>query len=67
LLLGLFFNPEDGGEMFLRNAGWLSADYMTLYPRRQNSSKPCIIYKSSGRPRSIRVTKISTAQGPDLD
>jgi hypothetical protein len=21
LLLGLFFNPEDGGEMFLRNAG----------------------------------------------
>jgi hypothetical protein len=22
--LGLFFDPEDGGDMFLRNAGWLS-------------------------------------------
>jgi hypothetical protein len=21
LLLGLFFNPEDGGDMFLRNVG----------------------------------------------
>jgi hypothetical protein len=24
--------------MFLRNVGWLSVDYMTFYPRRQNSS-----------------------------
>jgi hypothetical protein len=35
-LLGIFFDPEDGGDMFLRNVGWLSADYTTLYPRRQN-------------------------------
>jgi hypothetical protein len=33
-LLVLFFDPEDGGDMFLRNAGWLSTDYMALYPRR---------------------------------
>jgi hypothetical protein len=29
-LLGLFFNPEDGGDMFLR----ISMDYVALYPRR---------------------------------
>jgi hypothetical protein len=33
-LLGLFFNPEDGGNMFLRNFGWFSTDYTALYPRR---------------------------------
>jgi hypothetical protein len=31
--LGLFFNPEDGGDTFLRNLDWLSADYTALYPR----------------------------------
>jgi hypothetical protein len=33
LLLGLLFNPEDGGDMFLRNFGWLSTDYTALYDR----------------------------------
>jgi hypothetical protein len=33
-LLGLFFDPEDGSDMFLRNVGWLSTDYKTLHPRR---------------------------------
>jgi hypothetical protein len=37
-LLCLFFDPEDGGDMFLRNAGWLSTDYTALYPRRYNCS-----------------------------
>jgi hypothetical protein len=36
--LALFFYPEDGGEMFLRNVRWLSTDYMALYPRRYHSS-----------------------------
>jgi hypothetical protein len=33
-LLGLFFYPEDGGDMSLRNIGLLSTDYTALYPRR---------------------------------
>jgi hypothetical protein len=32
--LGLFFEPEDGGYMFIRNVGLLSADYTALYRRR---------------------------------
>jgi hypothetical protein len=39
-LLGLFFDPEDGCDMLLRNFGWLSAHYTAVYPRRQNSSYP---------------------------
>jgi hypothetical protein len=34
----LFFDPEDVGEIFLQNVGWLSTDYTALYPRRQKSS-----------------------------
>jgi hypothetical protein len=30
----LFFNPEDGGDMFFRNVGRLSADNTALYRRR---------------------------------
>jgi hypothetical protein len=37
-LLGLFFYTENGGDMFLRNIGWLSTDYTALYPRRYKSS-----------------------------
>jgi hypothetical protein len=37
-LLNLFFDPEDGGDMFLRNASLVSADYAALYFTRQTSS-----------------------------
>jgi hypothetical protein len=33
ILLGLF-DPEDGGDMFLRNFRWLSTDYTALFPRK---------------------------------
>jgi hypothetical protein len=33
-LLGLFFGPEDEGDMFLRNVGQILTDYTALYPRR---------------------------------
>jgi hypothetical protein len=29
----LFFDPEDEGDMFLRNVSWLSTDYTALLPR----------------------------------
>jgi hypothetical protein len=32
-LASLHFGPEDGGDMFLQNVGWLSADYMVQYRR----------------------------------
>jgi hypothetical protein len=30
-LLGLFFDPDEEGDMFLRNVLWLSTDYTPLY------------------------------------
>jgi hypothetical protein len=33
------FDPEDGGDMFLRNVGWHSTDYPALYPRSWYSSE----------------------------
>jgi hypothetical protein len=41
--LKLFFNSEDGGDVFLRNVGWLSADCTALYTRRYNCSKEDIL------------------------
>jgi hypothetical protein len=29
-----FFDPEDGGDMFLRNVGYISPDYTASHPRR---------------------------------
>jgi hypothetical protein len=34
ILLGIFFYPEDGGDMFLRNVGLLSTDYTALCQRK---------------------------------
>jgi hypothetical protein len=31
---GLFFDPEDGGAMFLRTVGCYTTDYTASYPRR---------------------------------
>jgi hypothetical protein len=31
----LFFDPEDGGDMFLRNVGCLSTDYTVLGQKRE--------------------------------
>jgi hypothetical protein len=34
----LHFDSNNGGDIFLRNVGFLSVDYMVLYPSRYNSS-----------------------------
>jgi hypothetical protein len=36
VLLGLFFNSEDGGDMFIRNVHWFWKNYTSLYRARQN-------------------------------
>jgi hypothetical protein len=33
----VFFDPQDGGDMFPLNVGWLPTVYMALYRQRQNS------------------------------
>jgi hypothetical protein len=35
----LLYNPENGGEMFLWNVDWLSADYTALYPKNRTLYK----------------------------
>jgi hypothetical protein len=35
-ILDLLFNPDEGGDILLRNVGGLSTDYTALYPRRKN-------------------------------
>lgn len=30
-------DPDDRGDMFIRNFGWFSANYMTIHPRKQVS------------------------------
>jgi hypothetical protein len=44
ILLSLF-DPEDGGELFLWNAGRLSMDYKALYPRRKDYSYPLLLWE----------------------
>jgi hypothetical protein len=34
VMLELFLEPEDGGDMFLRKADWFSPDYTASYFRR---------------------------------
>jgi hypothetical protein len=36
-LAWLTFRPEDGSDVFLRTVGWLSTNYMTLYPLSQET------------------------------
>jgi hypothetical protein len=36
----LFYNPEDGGDTFLRNVRYHSTHFTASYPRRRYSSKP---------------------------
>jgi hypothetical protein len=42
-LFGFFFDPEDWGDMFTRNVGWLSVGYTALCARGQSSSSTSLI------------------------
>jgi hypothetical protein len=49
-----FFDPEDGGDTFLRNVGYNSADYTASYPRRRYSSN---YRKVKGKPLEAKLGK----------
>jgi hypothetical protein len=44
--LGLFFDHEDGGDIFLWNVGWSLAVYTALYPRINNSFAICLFQEN---------------------
>jgi hypothetical protein len=55
----LFFDPEDGGDTFLRNVGCNSTDYTALYPRRWYSSQPELCLSSLwslSNPESVKYS-----------
>jgi hypothetical protein len=62
-LLNLFFDPEDGSDMFLRNICELSMDYTVLYLRRRNFILYALVnivvealyYKPEGRGYKTRL------------
>jgi hypothetical protein len=41
LFSSLFFNPEDGGNMLLQIAGWISTDYMPYFPEEATLYNYC--------------------------
>jgi hypothetical protein len=55
------FDPEDGGDTFLRNVGRLSKDYTALCPRKWYSSilsEPVISTKPTAGAKGRRLTHI---------
>jgi hypothetical protein len=58
-LLGLFFDPEDGGDMFLQNVDWLSTYYTTLNPRSQYSSAKRLFPRKNSAPWNQLTTSSS--------
>jgi hypothetical protein len=56
ILLDLF-DPEDRDDMFLRNVGWLSTDYTSLYPRRYYSIHKFIVYVYIATKACVRFTQ----------
>jgi hypothetical protein len=48
LLLGLFFDPADGGYMFLRNVGYLSKECTALQTTRPYSPQMCSYMADQG-------------------
>jgi hypothetical protein len=47
-----YFDPEDGGDMLLRNVGLLPMDCTALHPQRQNCSWPPL--------RELQILQINT-------
>jgi hypothetical protein len=73
-LLRLFVDTEDGGDMFLRNVGWLPTDYTGLCPRIYESSHKILfvlnfnfkIFKRELWSESIKTKIVSQANSTGL-
>jgi hypothetical protein len=68
-LLGLFVDPEHGGNMFLQNMSWPSPKYTGLHPRRQNSSFMCNVLDkqqlvSCDVPMKMWTRMLNSEEGP---
>jgi hypothetical protein len=58
-----FFDPEDGGDMFLRNVGYNSTDYTASYPRRwYSSSTPMVANLFESEALLIWINKFKAPQ-----
>jgi hypothetical protein len=60
-LFGLFFDPEDGGNMLVRDVEWLSTDHTALHPRRKGFAQsppwePQVLEAASCSENSERCT-----------
>jgi hypothetical protein len=54
-LLGLFFNPEDGGDIFLRKGGELSTDYIITAVRISHPALFIVVGKTRSSKRWGRM------------
>jgi hypothetical protein len=55
------FDPEDGGDTFLRNIGWLSTDYMALF-----SQKTVLFITTAVRTQNLTCHLFSCLKFSDL-
>jgi hypothetical protein len=58
-LLAVRFVPEESGDMFFRNVGWLSLDYEALYSRRQNSANVKNIKEQTAKENAVSQEGLS--------
>jgi hypothetical protein len=64
-LLGFFFDPKDGGDIFIRNVGWLLVGQTALSPRGQKSSSTELIMGTGNTtPDSQKSVTILTLYNP---
>jgi hypothetical protein len=61
-LFGLFFDPEDDGNIFLRNVDYHSTDYTSLHPRRINFSEGLFLADLSTGRISIMIRATSACR-----
>jgi hypothetical protein len=57
----LFYDPEDGGDTFLRNVRYHSTHYTASYPRRRHSSCMSFDLLYSKAAKKLRKERVKTS------